>query len=212
MLGSSFEADDAVQETLVRAWRAMDRFDGRSSLRTWLYRIATNVCLTMVRAPQRRARPLAVLTDEQAGAALDRNPADPADAAAGRDTVRRAFVVALHRLPPRQRAVLVLRDVLGWRAAEVAELLGTTVAATNSALQRARSALGAGVDPDHLDDPDDHRPSSSGRLPPELLAGCVAALERCDADTLASLLHHDGEHGATPVVGFRSRRCQFIRA
>jgi RNA polymerase sigma-70 factor (ECF subfamily) len=202
MLGSSFEADDAVQETLVRAWRAMDRFDGRSSLRTWLYRIATNVCLTMAQAPQRRAQPLAVLTDEQAGAALDRNPAD---AAAGRDAVRRAFVVALHRLPPRQRAVLVLRDVLGWRAAEVGELLGTTVAATNSALQRARSALGAGVDPDHLDD---HRPSSGGRLPPELLAGCVAAFERCDADALAALLRHDDEeHGPAPVVGYRERRC-----
>jgi RNA polymerase sigma-70 factor (ECF subfamily) len=202
MLGSSFEADDAVQETLVRAWRAMDRFDGRSSLRTWLYRIATNVCLTMAQAPQRRARPLGVLTDEQAGAAADRSPAD---AAAERDAVRRAFVVALHRLPPRQRAVLVLRDVLGWRAAEVAELLGASVASTNSALQRARSTLGAGVDPDDLDA---HRPGSGGGLPPALPARCVAAFERCDADALATLLRHDdATHGTAPGAGRRSQGC-----
>ncbi len=198
MLGSSFEADDAVQETLVRAWRAMDRFDSRASLRTWLYRIATNVCLSMLRAPQRRARTLGVPTDEQAGAAADRCPAD---AVAERDAVRRAFVVALSRLPPRQRTVLVLRDGLGWRAAEVAELLDASVASTNSALQRARSALGTGIDPDR------HGTGSGGRPHHELLSRCVMAFERCDTDALASLLRRDDEEpgAATRVTACAAR-------
>src|SRR5918992_526705 len=159
MLGSAFEAEDAVQETLVRAWRALDRFEGRSSLRSWLYRIATNVCLDMASARQRRARPMdlgpASTADTALGPALpeatwlepipdDRvvaAAADPAEAVIARESTRLAFVAALQHLPPRQRAVLILREVLRWQATEVAELLDTSVASVNSALQRARATL-----------------------------------------------------------------------
>jgi RNA polymerase sigma-70 factor (ECF subfamily) len=136
VLGSTLEADDAVQETLVRAWLHIDGFEGRSSLRSWLRRIATNVCLEMLRRPQRRARPVADV--EPAPTA-----ADPADVVASQEAVRLAFATAVEYLPARQRAVLILRDVLGWRASEVAELLNTSVAAVNSARQRARARLSA---------------------------------------------------------------------
>jgi RNA polymerase sigma-70 factor, ECF subfamily len=196
ILGSSLEVDDAVQETLVRAWRAVDRFDGRSSLRTWLYAIATNVCLSMRQAPQRRARPVGGAGDTVAGEAAD---GCPADTVAEREAVRLAFVVALNRLPPRQRAVLVLRDALGWRAAEVAELLGTTVVSVNSALQRARSTLGA--ERVAVDDlvPDDQRPGPRGRVHHERVARCVVALERCDASALVALLGDDGQVERVPL-------------
>src|SRR5262245_40811772 len=159
LLGSWSEVDDAVQETLVRAWRAFDDFEGRSSLRVWLHRIATNVCLDMRRAKQRRARPMDPAASPMAGGATRdrrRDPAwlepvpvgharstgdDPADRTVTRDAVRRALVTALVHLPPRQRSVLILRDVLQWQAAEVAELHGTTVTAINSSLGRARSNL-----------------------------------------------------------------------
>jgi RNA polymerase sigma-70 factor, ECF subfamily len=156
ILGSASEAEDAVQETLLRAWRAWDRFEGRATLKSWLYRIATNVCLDMRAASQRRARPMDIspadatfvpafpdatwirpIPDHQIPPA----GGDPADVAVARETVRRAFVTMLRQLPPRQRAVLMLRDVLHWRSSEVAELLDTTVASVNSALQRARTAL-----------------------------------------------------------------------
>ena len=160
MLGSGSEAEDAVQETMLRAWQAADRFEGRSSVRTWLYRIATNVCIDMGRSPQRRARAIdlgpartpdpvhlvdvlpeaAWITPIPDAAVIDLG-ADPAEVAASRDTIRLAFIAALQALPARQRAALVLCDVLRWPAVEVAELLDTSTASVNSALQRARATL-----------------------------------------------------------------------
>src|SRR3954466_1011594 len=150
MLGSPFDAEDAVQDTLLRAWRNIDRFEGRASLRSWLYRIATNVCLDMLGSKERRVRPMD-LGPSRAPVLENLNvPAevtwvqpipDPADAAIERDTIRLAFVAALQHLPPRQRAVLILCEVLRWQAIEVAELLDTSVASVNSALQRARATL-----------------------------------------------------------------------
>ncbi|MGH9229786.1 MAG: RNA polymerase subunit sigma-70 [Acidimicrobiales bacterium] len=199
LLGSGFEAEDAVQETLVRAWRALDRFEGRSSLRTWLHRIATNVCLDMQDATQRRARPVDFTSWKTPGSTSDGAPAgggfvhpfpgchasrvgdDPAEQAVARDAIQRAFVLALLQLPPRQRSVLLLREVLRWKATEVAELLGTTVASVNSMLQRARSTLaagrGAGDRPHRLDDR--QRP---------LLQDYVDAFEHHDIDSLVSML------------------------
>src|SRR5215468_540125 len=161
MLGSGLEADDAAQETIVRAWKGIDGFEGRSALRSWLYRIATNVCVDMMRGSQRRARPMELGPSTTADTAPAQTlpehawvlPAsdarvlpeagDPAELATLRESIRLAFVTALQHLPPRQRAVLILRDVLRWEASEVAELLGSTVASVNSALQRARATLAA---------------------------------------------------------------------
>jgi len=163
MLGSAFEAEDAVQDTMVKAWRAVDGFAGRSSLRSWLYRIATNVCLDMLRSRQRRAlamdlgpsgtaesfrgvtRPENAWVTPMPDARVLPDDGDPADLAAQRESIRLAFVTALQHLPARQRAVLILREVLRWQATEVAELLDTSVASVNSALQRARATL-AGLD------------------------------------------------------------------
>ena len=191
MLGSVSEADDAVQETLVRAWRSYDGFEGRSSLRTWLYRIATNVCLGMVQRQQRRARPMDVeLWYLQAEAAGDDRggrvtaSVDPADTVAEGDAVRRAFVVALGALPPRQRAVLILRDVLRWQASEVAELLSSTEASVTSALQRARATLAAQAAGSTPEEPADETRRN-------LLARYVEAFERTDVQVLVSLLRLD---------------------
>jgi RNA polymerase sigma-70 factor (ECF subfamily) len=142
MLGSSVEAEDAAQEAIVRAWRSLDRFEGRSSVRSWLWRIATNVCLDMSHSPQRRAVPAAEPAGREIGA-VSRHVADPGDVVAEADDVRLAVAVAVQRLPPRQRAALVLCDVLQWRAAEAADLMNVTVASVNSALQRARATLAA---------------------------------------------------------------------
>ncbi|KAB1140295.1 sigma-70 family RNA polymerase sigma factor [Streptomyces luteolifulvus] len=205
MLGSSFEAEDAVQDTLVRAWRSYDKFEGRSSLRSWLYRIATNVCLDMLTAGNRRARPMD-LSDSTplAQAALSPRPDntwlepmpdarvlptvdDPAEAAVAKESVRLAFMATLQQLPPKQRAVLILREVLAWRASEVAELLDTSVASVNSALQRARATLAERDDKAAraaVSDPLDGEQQ-------KLLERYVAAFEGYDMTALTALLHED---------------------
>ncbi|MEV7182763.1 sigma-70 family RNA polymerase sigma factor [Kitasatospora sp. NPDC093102] len=202
MLGSVFEAEDAVQETMVRAWRGHKGFEGRAALRSWLYRIATNVCLDALNGRNGRARPMdlagPVTVATAHGTQLPEmtwiGPApdgrvlpetgDPAEVAAQRESVKLAFVAVLQRLAPRQRAVLILREVLGWKAAEVAELLGVTVASVNSALQRARAVLAtdasAARPAPELDE--DHR---------ALLERYVRAFEAYDMEGLAALLHED---------------------
>jgi RNA polymerase sigma-70 factor (ECF subfamily) len=210
MLGSAFDAEDAVQETLVRAWRGLGDFEGRSALRSWLYRIATNVCLDQLSGRQRRALPMDLsgspyppvessLAGRRPGTAwvepiLDRQvvaeDADPAEQAVQKESIRLAFVAALQHLPPRQRAVLLLRDVLRWKAEEVAQLLETTVASVNSALQRARATLG-GISAAKAARPldDDDR---------ELLERYVAAFESYDIDAFVQLLHEDATQHMPP--------------
>jgi RNA polymerase sigma-70 factor, ECF subfamily len=194
VLGSSFEAEDAVQETLVRAWRNLDRFEGRATLRSWLYRIATNVCADMMRRPQRRARAmdLGPLSHDDGAPGAARAPysvpalaaTDPAEMAASRETMQLALTV-LQQLPSRQRAVLILRDVLRWRAEEVAELLGTTVASVNSALQRARCALAA-ADVSAAD-----ACAAVDATRRQHLAACVDAFGQVDVESLMAWLHRD---------------------
>ncbi len=210
MLGSTFETDDAVQETMVRAWRALPRFDGRSSLRTWLYRIATNVCLDLLNGRNRRALPMdfgpssppvAASLGEPKAESLWIQPmpdgsvlsgGDPADVAVERDSVRLAFMAALQHLPPRQRAVLILREVLRWSAVEVSQLLDTTVASVNSALQRARATLATA----DLADDDSFDPVDSAQQ--ELLARYVAAFTAYDITSLVTLLREDATASMPP--------------
>jgi RNA polymerase sigma-70 factor (ECF subfamily) len=209
MLASPFEAEDAVQETFLRAWRNLARFEGRASLRSWLYRIATNVCLDMLDGRERRARPMDLgPAREPVVENLNTLPevtwiepipdgtilgaSDPADAAVARETLRLAFVAALQHLPPRQRAVLILCEVLRWKASEVAELLETSVASVNSALQRARATLETAAPPQsdtaaELDDADR-----------ELLARYVAAFEAYDIDALTALIQEDASQSMPP--------------
>ena len=205
MLGSIFDADDAVQETLVKAWRKRDGFEGRSSLRSWLYRIATNVCLDSLRSKGRRAMPMDLSSPVSAsnppGAttgheewvepapADDVVPTDPAQHAVLQESVRLAFVAALQHLPPRQRAVLILREVLCWQAAEVAELLESSVAAVNSALQRARATLGS------IDVSEGPPLTADDRA---LLARYVSAFESYDIASLVQLLHEDASISMPP--------------
>ncbi|MFC9393512.1 sigma-70 family RNA polymerase sigma factor [Streptomyces sp. NPDC057027] len=210
MLGSSFEAEDAVQDTMVRAWKAIDSFEGRASLRSWLYRIATNVCLDALNAGNRRARPMDLTGPTPvAQAQLVKQPeitwlepipdgrvmpsaGDPAETALSRESVRLAFVAALQHLPPKQRAVLILREVLAWKASEVAELLDTTVASVNSALQRARATLA------------EQSPAASDAADPldeeqkALLERYVAAFEGYDMKALTALLHEDATMSMPP--------------
>ncbi|HWL35837.1 MAG TPA: sigma-70 family RNA polymerase sigma factor [Frankiaceae bacterium] len=205
MLGSGFDAEDAVQETMLRAWRATDEFEGRSSVRSWLYRIATNVCLDMLRAGQRRAQPVDLgapwSADTPLPGAMPEHAwvspiadervlpaeADPAELATLRDSIRLAFVAALQYLPPKQRAVLILREVLRWQAGEVAELLGTSVASVNSALQRARATL-------------DERETTVTKpvADPDLLRRYVEAFEAYDVTTLVSLVSEDADFSMPP--------------
>ena len=211
MLGSVFEAEDAVQETMVRAWRNLERFEGRSSVRSWVYRIATNVCLDMVRGRQRRARPMELggpgTADSSLGPMLPEQTwvqpihdarvlppeGDPAEMAAARESIRLAFVTALQHLPPRQRAVLILREVLRWQASEVAELLGTSVASVNSALQRARATLAARNTDAIPSQPVDARQRG-------LLARYVDAFERYDVSRLVALLREDAIMSMPPLA------------
>jgi RNA polymerase sigma-70 factor (ECF subfamily) len=202
MLGSAMDADDAVQETMIRAWKSFHLFDGRSSLRTWLYRIATNVCLDEIARRGRRFRPMEEGPPARSGSPstdeLTQRPrthwiepiaddyaiatdADPSERAIMRESIRLAFVAALQHLAPKQRAVLLLMEVLGWSAAEAAETLQTSVAAVNSALQRARGSLA------------NHTGSKTEltALQQGLLNRYVAAFERYDVDNLVSLLQND---------------------
>jgi RNA polymerase sigma-70 factor (ECF subfamily) len=211
MLGSGFDAEDAVQETMVRAWRAGEGFEGRSSVRSWLYRIATNVCIDMLRGRQRRARPMelgpsrppvessleAVLPDGSwvspiADERVLPPEADPAEVAVARDSIRLAFVAALQHLPARQRATLILCEVLRWKATEAAELLNTSVAAVNSSLQRARATM-ASVEADES-------PAAVGPDQRDLLARYVDAFERYDIDSLVHLLHEDAVQSMPPFA------------
>jgi RNA polymerase sigma-70 factor, ECF subfamily len=209
MLGSAFEAEDAVQETLLRAWRGLDGFEGRASMRSWLYRIVTNVCLDMLSGSQRRARAMDLGSPRSADAPLgdplpesawivpvpdDRvlvEGGDPAEVADARETIRLAFVAALQHLPPRQRAVLILREVLRWQASEVAELLDTSTASVNSALQRARATL-ATADVEAVE------PARMDPTQRELLERYVDAFERYDLDSLTSLLREDASWSMPP--------------
>lgn len=209
MLGSVAEADDAVQETLVRAWRGLERFEARASLRTWLYRIATRVCLDALNDSSRRARPMElgpvgtvddVLTQLPDSHWIEPIPdvmalpvdADPSERLGLRQSIRLAFVAALQHLPPRQRAVLLLTEVLGWSAAEVADSLDTSVASVNSALQRARATLATR-------DLSEARGALS-EAQSSLLNRYVEAFERYDVDALTHLLHQDATLSMPPYA------------
>jgi RNA polymerase sigma-70 factor (ECF subfamily) len=211
MLGSAFEAEDAVQDTLIRAWRGFDQFEGRSGLRSWLYRIATNVCLTMLGSAQRRVRPMDLgpagsgrathagepLPDEiWVGPVPDSRVLpegiDPANVVAERESIRLAFVAALQLLPARQRAVLILREVLAWSAQEVAELLDMSVPGVNSALQRARATLAAADTAADARRPMDHEQKA-------VLDRYVQAFEAYDLEALAGMLHADATLSMPPL-------------
>ena len=204
MLGSVYDAEDQVQETLVRAWRSYGEFQGRASLRTWLYRIATNACLRAIENRGRRPlpsglggpsddphAPLATTQPEVPwlqplpDALLGDGASDPAAVAVSRESVRLALIAALQYLPPRQRAVLLLRDVLAWRAAEVADLLGTTTTAVNSVLQRARDQLREAAPAQEAM----REPADAGQR--ELLDRYAAAFETADVAALTRLLRAD---------------------
>jgi RNA polymerase sigma-70 factor (ECF subfamily) len=214
MVGSAHDAEDAVQETMVRAWRGYDRFEGRSALRSWLYRIATNVCYDQLNGRRRRAQPMAIdgatpIAEARLGAPMPESTfvqpiaddrilpptADPAELTVARDSIRLAFIAALQHLPPRQRAVLILRDVLRWKASEVADLLGTTVVSVNSVLQRAHATLAAsGVSDEEVSD------ESSDAEHRQLAERYLAAFERYDIDALVELLHEDASLTMPPFA------------
>jgi len=217
MLGSPFEAEDAVQDTFLRAWRAFDRFEGRAAFRSWLYRIATNVCLDMLNSRNRRARPMdfgpavepvesnlntlpEVTFIEPIPTSLVSAESDPAELAVQRDTIRLAFVAALQHLPARQRAVLILCEVLRWKASEVAELLDTSVASVNSALQRARATL----EQREIDATDAVAPMDPEQQ--EFLERYVDAFERYDVEALTALLREDASQSMPPFDMWLSGR------
>ena len=218
MLGSPFDAEDAVQDAFVRAWKSRDRFEGRSAMRSWLYRIATNVCLDMLKGKERRILPFEI---GSASEPLETNlnvptevtwiepipqqlliapEGDPAEVAVTNESVRLAFVAALQHLPARQRAVLILREVLSWQATEVGELLGMSVASVNSALQRARATLAKS----NIDSTGAAQPlSESDRA---LLERYVAAFERYDINALTALIQKDATQSMPPYDMWLSGR------
>jgi RNA polymerase sigma-70 factor, ECF subfamily len=217
MLGSPFEAEDAVQDTFLRAWRGFDRFEGRAAFRSWLYRIATNVCLDMLNGRNRRARPMdfgpavepvesnlntlpEVTFIEPIPTSLVSAESDPAEVAVQRDTIRLAFVAALQHLPARQRAVLILCEVLRWKASEVAELLDTSVASVNSALQRARATL----EQREIEATDAVAPMDPEQR--EFLERYVDAFERYDVEALTALLREDASQSMPPFDMWLSGR------
>jgi len=208
MLASPFEAEDAVQETMLRAWKAYDRFEGRAAMRTWLHRIATNVCLDVLRAKQHRARPmdlgparepieanLKILPEvtwiEPIPDTLVASDPDPEQSAMVKESVRLAFVAALQHLPAKQRATLILCEVMSWKATEVAELLEMSVASVNSALQRARATLKTG-------DLDERRPSIVDDKKREMLQRYVEAFERYDVNLLTKVIREDAKQSMPP--------------
>jgi len=225
MLGSAFEAEDAVQEAMIRGWRGLDRFEGRSALRSWMYRITTNVCLDMLKGRERRALPMdlgpaqktaEVVLSEPLGEATWIQPipdgrvlgrtADPAEAAVQRETVQLAFIALLQNLPPLQRVVLILREVLQWRAAEVADLLGTSVAAVNSALQRARATLATDETTPEAAIAKATAGARAGSLAEggegesvELLRRYLRVFESYDMEGLVALLHEDATMSMPPL-------------
>ena len=214
MLGSGHDAEDLVQETYLRAWKAMDKFEGRSSMRTWLYRIATSVCLTALESRSKRPLPtgLGNPSSDPVGelvqmpevpwlepvpdALVGTDPSDPASIVTSRESIRLAFVAALQHLPPRQRAVLILRDVLKWRAAEVAELLNTTTVAVNSTLQRARAQL------DQMAPTEDDVVEPTTPEQRELLEQYVAAFENYDVAGMVELFTKDAIWEMPPFTGW----------
>jgi RNA polymerase sigma-70 factor, ECF subfamily len=217
MLGSPFEAEDAVQDTFLRAWRAFDRFEGRAAFRSWLYRIATNVCLDMLNGRNRRARPMdfgpavepvesnlntlpEITFIEPIPTSLLSAESDPAELAVQRDTIRLAFVAALQHLPARQRAVLILCEVLRWKASEVAELLDTSVASVNSALQRARATL----EEREIEATDAVAPMDPEQK--EFLERYVDAFQRYDVEALTALLREDASQSMPPFDMWLSGR------
>ncbi|MFE7441401.1 sigma-70 family RNA polymerase sigma factor [Streptomyces chartreusis] len=219
MLGSVDEAEDLVQETYLRAWRSYDGYEGRASLRTWLHRIATNTCLTALESRARRPLPAglggpaeapeepltAPLTDVPWLQPLPDALVDPANVVAARGSLRLALVAALQNLPARQRAVLILRDVLAWRAAEVASLLGTSTAAVKSSLQRARARLGeVAPDEDLVQEPE-------GAADREVLDRYVAAFENADLDSLIDLLQDGVELEMPPFAQWYRGRADVLR-
>ena len=225
MLGSATDAEDAVQETLTRAWRNIDRFEGRAALRTWLYKIASNVCFDALAAGQKRAMPIDLSPGRPSSAFGPLEPplaettwigpapdslvldgvGDPAVVAEARESVRLAFVAALQHLPPRQRAILILRDVLRWQASEVAELLHLSVAAVNSALQRARATL-ASRDLEVVE----LSATTADAASEELLARYLDAFERYDMDALTALLHEDATQSMPPYPMWLRGRDELI--
>ncbi|MGW2564640.1 sigma-70 family RNA polymerase sigma factor [Streptomyces sp. NPDC001537] len=223
MLGSVDEAEDLVQETYLRAWRSYEGYEGRASLRTWLHRIATNTCLTALESRARRPLPAGLGGPSEAPEEPLRTPAtdvpwlqplpdalaDPATVVAARGSLRLALVAALQNLPARQRAVLILRDVLAWRAPEVASLLGTSTAAVKSSLQRARARL------DEVAPDEDLVVEPEGTADREVLDRYMAAFERADMDALLDLLQDGVELEMPPhLEWFRGKKdvLLFLRA